>query len=417
MTGGEFAKRTMRNVPLQGKTVLVRADYNVPLTADGQVADDFRIRASLPTIRELLKQGCKVVIVSHLGRPEGKRNEKYSLEPAAERLATLLGQPVRFVDNCVGEKVRMAIKRAPKPGVIVLENLRFHPEEEANDAAFGKCLARDSGAVYFVQDGFGVVHRAHALTAAITRFLPSVAGLLLEKEYSTITHAMKAPDRPLVAVLGGAKVSDKIPVIKALVAIADQIVIGGAMANTFLAFKGFSLGKSKIEPGMEATIRAIYETVAQKVGEAAVDDFLLLPVDLGVGTSLEQTATRRDVTLPGVPADGLALDIGPKSTKRMLDVVNSARTVIWNGTLGYAEVPAFARSSQELAAAIAGRPELTSIIGGGDTADFVINWDSSRGDSFTHVSTGGGASLELMSGAKLPGVESLLDAAGVNKVH
>lgn len=408
--GGDFKKRTMCSVPLRGRTILLRADYNVPLTADGKVADDFRIRASLPTIRELLKLKCKVVIISHLGRPDGKREEKYSLEPAAERLATLLKEPVRFVDECVGEKVRMAVKRAPKASVMVLENLRFHLEEEANDAKFAAQLAHDSGAAYLVQDGFGVVHRAHASTAAITQVLPSVAGLLLEKEYTTIVHAMKAPERPLVAVLGGAKVSDKISVIKALVKIADQIVIGGAMANTFLAYKGFSMGKSKVESGMEQTIKGIYEAVEKKVGKERRDTFLLLPIDVGIGTSLEPTATRHDVTLPGVPADGMALDIGPKSIAQILPTIKSARTVIWNGTLGYAEIPAFATASKELAQVIVDNHKATSIIGGGDTADFAINWDRRHGDSFSHVSTGGGASLELMSGAKLPGVESLLDA-------
>ncbi len=409
-TGGHFYKRTMNTVPLRGKTVLVRADYNVPLTKDGVVADDFRIRSSVPTVRRLLKDGCKVVVMSHLGRPDGVRDQRFTLEPVARRLEELLGESVQFIDDCIGEKVRMRIKNAPKKSVVLLENLRFYPGEEANDKEFARQLAHDSGAEYFIQDGFGVVHRAHASTAAITLCLPSVAGLLLEKEYMTITQAMEAPARPLVAVLGGAKVSDKIPVIEALVKVADHIVIGGAMANTFLAHRGFKMGASKIETGMDEMINRIYAAITQKVGVDHVDEFLQLPVDIGTGTSFEATATRREVKLPGLPDGEMALDIGRESTERMLELVHRARTVIWNGTLGYAEVPAFARASSELARAIAGHSNVTSIIGGGDTADFAIHWDPKHGDSFTHVSTGGGASLELMSGAKLPGIESLLDA-------
>ena len=232
-----FFKQTINTVPIEGQTVLLRADYNVPLEADGAIADDFRIRASLPTIKKLLKDNCKVVIISHLGRPDG-RDAALSLEPVAARLAELLKESVRFVNQTTGDKVRMAVKRAPKRSVIVLENLRFSTEEEANSESFARELAKSSTARYFVQDGFGVVHRAHASTAAITLFLPSVAGLLLEREYTTITNAMKTPKRPLVAVMGGAKVSDKIPVIEEFVNVADKIVIGGAMANTFLSLQG-----------------------------------------------------------------------------------------------------------------------------------------------------------------------------------
>ena len=409
-TGGQFHKRTLRDIPLHGKTVLVRADYNVPLTKSGKVADDYRIRSSIPTIKKLLEYGCKVVIISHLGRPDGKRTPEYTLEPAAERLASLLGHPVRFVDDCIGHKVKMAVKRAPQRSVTVLENVRFYAGEEANDATFAQQLASDSGASYFVQDGFGVVHRAHASTAAITQYLPSVAGLLLEREFITITHAMKDPARPLVAVMGGAKVSDKIPVITAMVPVADTIVVGGAMANTFLAHAGYSMGSSKIEPGQESAIDAVYASVAKKTGNASSQDTLVLPIDLAVGTSLDATATKRNVSLSGIAPEEMALDIGENSTKQLLEIVHGAQTVIWNGTLGYAEVPAFATASATLAKALADNPKETSIIGGGDTADFVIHWDKKHGGSFTHVSTGGGASLELMSGAKLPGIEALMDA-------
>ncbi len=408
---GKFYKLTMNDVPVHGKTVLVRADYNVPLTRDGKVADDYRIVMSVPTIRKLLDNNCKVVIMSHLGRPDGKAAPEYSLEPAANRLAELLGSPVRFVSECVGHKVPMAIKNAPEKSVTVLENLRFHPEEEANDTDFAKQLAKQSQAEYFIQDGFGVVHRAHASTAAITQFLPSVSGLLLEREYTTITSAMQSPTRPLVAVLGGAKVSDKIGVIEALVDVADTIIIGGAMANTFLAHKGIAMGKSKVETDQGDTIDAIYKKVAAKVGEANVDSFLVLPVDVGVGTSTELTATRQDVSVKDIPSDAMALDLGPETIKLVESIILRAHTVIWNGTLGFAEVPAFATASAALAKVLSGYThDITSIIGGGDTADFVINWDPAHGKSFTHVSTGGGASLELMAGKKLPGIESLLDA-------
>lgn len=405
-----FFKQTIATVPLQGKTVLVRADYNVPLNDDGTIADDFRIRASLPTLKKLLKDGCKVVIISHLGRPSG-RDPKLSLEPAAQRLAELLGEPIRFVDQTVGDKVRMAIKRAPKRSVIVLENLRFDAREEANDEGFAKELARDSGAQYFVQDGFGVVHRAHASTSAITMVLPSVAGLLIEREYTAITHAMKSPDHPLVAVMGGAKVADKIGVIKELIPVADTIIIAGAMANTFLAYKGIAIGKSIYEPDQTEILDSIYAAARDKVGEENVDSFIVLPTDVAVGKAISANETRRNVSVSEITADDIALDIGEASITKMIGIVSQAKTVIWNGTLGYATLQNFSHASARLALALASHHDITSIIGGGDTADFVLHWDVRGGDSFTHVSTGGGASLDLMAGKKLPGIESLLDAS------
>lgn len=409
MTNGgvNFGKMTLADVSLHGDTVLVRADYNVPLDDKGAIADDFRLRASLPTLRALQKAGCKIVIISHLGRPDG-RDPKLSLEPVAERLAELLGSPVQFIDDSIGDKVKMAVKKAPKNAVLLLENLRFYPGEEKNDPAFAKQLAVSSGAQYFIQDGFGAVHRAHASTDAITQFLPSVAGLLVEREVTTILRALKHPKRPFVAILGGAKVSDKIAVIKELVQKADQILIGGAMANTFLAANGIEIGKSRVERDQFATVDAIYEAARQKVGDEKIDDFIRLPRDVAVAKTPDDE--RRSVGLKSVAADDLLLDIGDQTIEQYAKIVAGAGTVIWNGTLGMAEKPAFAHGSARMALELATHPDTTSIIGGGDTADFVLNWDSKNGGSFTHVSTGGGASLELMAGEKLPGIQALLDA-------
>lgn len=405
-----FFKLTIRDVPLDKQTVLVRADYNVPLTSEGKISDDLRIRASLPTLQYLIEHGCKVVIMSHLGRPEG-RDKALSLEPIAERLAQLLQREIRFIDDCIGDRVYQVVKRAPEKSITVLENLRYYKEEEADDLEFAKKIAKATGARYFVQDGFGVVHRAHASTHAITLCIPSVSGFLLEREYTTITNAMEAPKRPLVAIMGGAKVSDKIAVIERFVHVADKIIIGGAMANTFLAYKGFSVGKSKVESNQNEVLDRIYLAASEKVGEG-VDDFIVLPTDLAVASEIGPEQKRKLRDRGTVQADDIALDIGDISIERAASEIIPAQTVIWNGTLGYAELPEFAHGSARVALALASQPQTTSIIGGGDTADFVLKWDGSGGKSFTHVSTGGGASLELMAGDKLPGIESLLDAKG-----
>ena len=404
-----FFKRTVKDVPIDHKTVLVRADYNVPLNKNGAISDDLRIKASLPTIQYLLDHHCKVVIMSHLGRPEG-RDASQSLKPVAKRLAELLDKKVVFIDDVKGDKVVQGVKKAPTNAVVLLENLRYYPEEEANDEAFAKAIAKSTGARYFVQDGFGVVHRAHASTDAITHYIPSVAGLLLEREYVTITNAMLKPQRPLVAVMGGAKVSDKITVIEKFVDIADTIVIGGAMANTFLKYKGHDMGGSKVEDGQEAVLDGIYKAAHKKL-DTSVEDFIILPTDLAVASDVSENETRRNVGLDAIGANDKALDIGDDSIERVAEVIKGAKTVIWNGTLGYAEFPEFAHGSARLALTLATNPEVTSIIGGGDTADFALKWDGEGGKSFTHVSTGGGASLELMSGKKLPGIECLLDAS------
>jgi len=407
--GKLFTKMTMRDVPLDGKTVLVRADYNVPLNSDGSISSDFRLQASLPTLRKLLERRCKIVIISHLGRPEG-RDEKFSLRIIAERLAELLDMPVNFVPDTVGDLVKMRIKRTSNQSVTLLENLRFYAEEEANDLDFAKRMARDTGAKYFVQDGFGVVHRAHASTSAIAQVLPGVAGLLLEKEIMMIRGAMQNPKRPLLAILGGAKVSDKIPVVNALIDVADQIVIGGAMANTFLATDGVTVGKSKIEPEEFDTVRKIHEHVLQRVGESAARNYLIIPSDVAVASEISPKSRRKIVKIDDMSSDDIALDIGDQTIERYARAIDRAQTVIWNGTMGMAEIDAFAHGSARLALEIAERKgKLVSIIGGGDTADFVLGWDARGGASFSHVSTGGGASLELMAGDKLPGVDALLD--------
>lgn len=405
----KLTKQTIQDVAIKNKTVLVRADYNVPVTKNGAISDDLRIRASVPTLQYLIERGCKVVIMSHLGRPDGKPNKRDSLKPVAQRLSELLGQPVKFVVDCIGDRVIQATKSMQPGEVVLLENLRFYREEEANDESFAKALVTATKADYFVQDGFGVVHRAHASTSAITQFLPSVAGLLLQHEIETIATAMRTPQRPLVAVLGGAKVSDKIKVIEKFVAKADTILIGGAMANTFLAYKGCDVGVSKVESDQTATLDAIYKAAAEKVGADKVDEFIMLPSDVAVAESVE-AETRRVVSTDEIGPRSKALDIGDQTIERFCAVAANAKTVIWNGTLGFAENETFAHGSARLALTLATHPNVTSIIGGGDTSDFVLKWDGQGGKSFTHVSTGGGASLDLMAGKKLPGVEALLAA-------
>lgn len=402
-------KQTVKSVPLARTAVLVRADYNVPLTEGGEISDDYRIRASLPTLRYLKSQGCKVFIVSHLGRPKGERNQKYSLRAVAARLSEYLHQDVDFVEDCVGEKVEVQAAEMVPGDVVLLENLRFYSEEEANDEEFAKQLVQATGARYFIQDGFGVVHRAHASTEAVTHLLPSVAGLLLEKEFNTLTKAVGSPARPLYAVLGGAKVSDKIEIIQSFVEKADRIFIGGAMANTFLKYKGYSVGKSLVEDGKESVIDSIYEAAKQKVGVDKVNEFIVLPVDVAVSGSV--AGLRRTVGLDEVPEEDMILDIGDQTIELFAQKLTEAKTIIWNGTLGIADKLPFSHGSARVALAMASGERTTTIIGGGDTADFVIKWSDRDPSAFSHVSTGGGASLELMSGRTLPGVAALIDRA------
>ena len=412
-----FSKQTVRDIDVDRQVVLVRVDYNVPLKKDGSINDDLRIRASLPTIKYLIERQCKLVLMSHLGRPEG-RDQSQSLAPVAARLSELLGQSVKFIDDCIGDKVYQTVKHAPCGSVILLENLRYYPQEEADDMEFAKNIAKSTGANLFVQDGFGAAHRAHASTHAITQFLPSFAGLLLEKEVTMINRSMELPARPFVAIIGGAKISDKIDLIKRFIDKADKILIGGAMANTFLKFKRYDMGKSLVELDQDEILREIYDLAAAKVGPENVDDFLILPKDLAVSTSIDDhDQIRREVSVDKIADDEMALDIGTQAIDQFCDIISTAKTIVWNGPMGIAEKEVFSIGSARIALAIAANNESVSIVGGGDTADFVLKWSGGDESSFTHISTGGGASMELMSGKKLPGVESLLDAYGHRVVH
>lgn len=428
-----FYKKTIKDVPLAGQTVLLRADYNVPLTPEGKIHDDYRIRSSLPTIQFLLEQGCKIVICSHLGRPEGKVDAKFTLEPVAQRLEELLGQHVMFVPQSVGESVKHTVRQLSKGAIALLENVRFHPEEEADDLAFAQRLAKDSGAQYFVQDGFGVVHRKHATTDAITQCLPSVAGLLLVKEYKALTAAIEEPAHPLAITMGGgAKVGDKIDLLEKFIDIADVLVIGGALANTFFKFNdGYEIGKSVYDDHPDAAneVARLTQKICTKWCKQPKNDtarcecrtcpdcseHLLLPVDVAVGKQISPSEPRKEVRLEDVQPDDYILDMGKESISRMVDTLGKVRQVLWNGTLGYAEIPQFAYGSNFVAGTIASNTgRIKSVVGGGDTADFVINWAQAQKKSveksFDHVSTGGGASLDLLAGRKLPGIEALLNA-------
>ncbi len=403
-----LGKKCMRDMPLDGCRVLVRVDYNVPFE-NGIIHDDYRIRASLPTLKYLLARGCSIVLCAHLGRPNGA-DAAYSLEPVALRLSELLARPVIFTPASIGDKVSVITKKMRPGQIALLENLRFHTGEERNDDVFARQLARNSYADYFVQDGFGVVHRKHASTDAITHWLPSAAGLLIEKEWQMLTELSSHPQLPLVAAIGGVKVSDKIGLIKKFVTVADQIIIGGAMANTFLAYRGYPIGKSIYEPDQEAVIEQLYRIIEKKVGRDNIDNYCLLPQDVAVGHAITATTKRVEKEISQVQPDDIILDIGSRSINEMIKAVGRAHTVLWNGTLGVATLPNFAHGSARLALSLATNPKISSVVGGGDTTDFVLGWDARDGRSFSHISTGGGAALELLCGKKLPGIEALMDS-------
>lgn len=430
-----FSKQTIKDIDLDGKTVLLRADYNVPIE-NGKITDDYRIKQSLPTVKYLLDHAEKLIICSHLGRPKGPDDSANSLFPVAKRLQQLLDQPVEFALDCVGDPATKAAKGLKKGQVLLLENLRFHSEEEANDDAFAKKLA--SLADVFVQDGFGVVHRAHASTEGVTKFLPSVAGLLLEKEVDTITTVMENPKRPLMAIVGGAKIADKIDMLHRFIGIADFVAVGGAMANPFLAAKGIYVEKSLFDP---KEIPAAKDVIKQAELEATKRPFVFaIPHDGVVSTEISKTAPTRIVEFTThtmadiqnypkrVPAESsklhsneMILDIGPFSASLIAGAIQLSNTVIWNGTMGVTETESLqgpigptAHGTQTVIEGLIGElgHKPFTVVGGGDTVGYLES--RKLVDLFGHVSTGGGASLELMSGQKLPGVEALLDK---NKVQ
>lgn len=406
MANLKFPYLTIRDVDVRNKCILMRADYNVPLDDAGVISDDFRITSSVPTIEYLTSRGAKVVLVSHLGRPKGQVNEKYTLRPVAVRLSELLNKEVKFVSDCVGERVSDAVNAMQSGDVILLENLRFHAEEEQNDDNFATQLAQSSQAELFVQDGFGVVHRPHASTEAITHHLTSVAGLLLEREYVELKSATDAPNRPLTAIIGGAKISDKMPLVHKFMEIADNIVVGGALANNFLKHLGYNVAGSMVEDGVDELVGEIYRKAKEKYGDELNSRFII-PRDVAVSPDGQLTGERVEKALNDVTGADNILDVGEQTIQAIENIVSQSGTVIWNGTLGYSEYEQFSRGSARLALMLAKNPQITSVIGGGDTADFVRKWDALKGGSFTHVSTGGGASLELMSGDELPGIAVL----------
>ncbi|HEX8227023.1 MAG TPA: phosphoglycerate kinase [Candidatus Saccharimonadales bacterium] len=428
--GNLFTKQTIKDIDVSGKTVLLRADYNVPIK-DGAITDDYRLQQSLPTVKYLLEHGAKLVICSHLGRPKGPKDDSCSLFPVARKLQELLGIDVKFVPDCVGPRAEKAAEGLQPGQVLLLENLRFHPQEEQNDPEFARQLA--SLADVFVEDGFGVVHRGHASTEGVTHHLPSVAGLLLEREVDTITQVMQKPKRPLLAVVGGAKIADKIEVLEKFIKIADFVAVGGAMANTFLKAQGIDVAASLIDKDEVGVAKDI---LAKAHAESKQRQFIFYtPQDVVVASKLDGTASTRIVdwntriiadieSYPKRPSEAsrtiapheMILDIGPFTGAFIAGSIQLAHTVVWNGSMGVTEtkglqgpIGPFAHGTDLVMEAMLGqfghRP--FSLVGGGDTVGYV----QSRGltGAFDHVSTGGGASLELMAGRKLPGVEALMD--------
>jgi phosphoglycerate kinase len=394
-------KATIRDIPVQGKRVLMRVDFNVPLSAERQITDDTRIRAALPTITYLLEQQAAVILMSHLGRPDGRRVEKLSLKPVAERLARLLERPVALAPDCIGEEATQ-MAQALQPGeVLLLENLRFHLEEEKNDSDFARQLAA-LGEVY-VNDAFGTAHRAHASTEGIAHIVPGYAGFLMEKELDYLGSALEQPNHPLVAIIGGAKISDKIGVLNHLLRLADTILIGGAMANTFLKARGYAVGDSLVEDDRLYEARRILAEAEQQ------DTPFLLPVDVVIASHPAEDVEGQIVSLAHVPAGQRILDIGPQTVEIFRRELKHARTIAFNGTLGVAEFLPFAHGTNSIIETLAEATSrgATTIIGGGDTVAAVEAIGLAA--RMSHVSTGGGASLEFLEGRMLPGVAALRD--------
>jgi phosphoglycerate kinase len=389
-----FNKKTIKDMDYKDKRVLVRVDFNVPIK-EGKVGDDTRIRAALPTIEYLLKQGAAVILCTHLGRPKGGPDPKYTVKPVGEYLGNLMGRPVAFAEDCIGPAAEKAAK-ALKPGeVLLLENTRFHPEEEKNDLDMAKQMA--SLADMYVNDAFGTAHRAHASTEGVARFLPAAAGFLLEKEIRYLGQAVADPKRPFVAILGGAKISDKIGVIRNLLTKADAVLIGGGMANTFFKAAGYPVADSLVEDDALETARQLIQEGGTK---------LRLPVDVVIADKFEESAASKVIPMGPVPDGWRILDIGPETVAAYAKVIGGAGQVVWNGPMGVFEFPAFAKGTFGLAKAIA-ESNAISIIGGGESVAAIQQ--SGLADKITHISTGGGASLEMLEGLVLPGVAALMD--------
>ncbi|HVZ86477.1 MAG TPA: phosphoglycerate kinase [Polyangia bacterium] len=389
--------KTFSDLDIAGRRLFVRADFNVPLTSDGKVADDTRIRESLPTIKLAIEKGARVVLASHLGRPKGKPDKKYTLEPVAERLAELIGDDVALTDEPVGDGARKVVHDLKAGAVALLENLRFSPAEEANDEGFARALA--SYADVYVNDAFGTAHRAHASTAGITKFVADKGmGLLMEREVKFLGKLLGEVERPFVAIIGGAKVSDKIGVLGNLLGRVDQILIGGAMANTFLKAKGGKLGRSLVEDDKLALARSFL----RKAEEANVD--ILLPRDAVAAAGIKADSGRV-VQAMAIPEDLAALDIGPETARGFADAIARAKTIFWNGPMGVFESEPFAGGTLAVAKAVASAPGALTVVGGGDSVAAIHK--SGVADKITHISTGGGASLEFLEGKKLPGLAAL----------
>jgi phosphoglycerate kinase len=391
-------KQTIRDIDWQGKRALVRVDFNVPQDDEGHVTDDARIQAALPTLNYLREQGASLVLMSHLGRPKGGPDPKYSMRPVAEHLEAILGQPVRFVEEVTGAEAEAAAQSLQPGEILVLENTRFDPRETKNDAALSKELAK-LGDV-FVNDAFGSAHRAHASTTGVAAQLPAVAGFLMEKELEYLGGVLENPERPFVAIMGGAKISDKIAVIEKLLEKVDVILVGGGMANTFLAAAGYHMGKSLVEEEAVATAQKLMRIGAGRI---------YLPVDLRVADQFSADAGSRIVSIDEVPDGWMALDIGVATVAHYANRLSGARTVVWNGPMGVFEFPAFARGTVAIADILANLNNATTVIGGGDSAAAVRQ--AGLEDRMSHISTGGGASLEFLEGRELPGVAALNDRA------
>jgi len=399
------SKKTLANLSssdLSGKRALVRVDFNVPLDDQGNITDDTRIRAALPTIQDLMQKKAKVMLVSHFGRPKGV-DDKLRLTPVAKRLSELLGQEVIKCDDCIGEDVASKVAAMQNGGVLLLENVRFHPEEEKNDPEFAKQLA--SNADVYVNDAFGTAHRAHASTEGVTHYLsPSVAGYLIEKELQYLQSAIENPQRPLAAIIGGSKVSSKIGVIETLLDKCDKLLLGGGMIFTFYKARGLNVGKSLVEEDK----LELAKSLEAKAKERGVD--LLLPTDVVVADKFAADANSQTVSVDNIPDDGMGLDIGPEAVKMFQDALKDCKTVIWNGPMGVFEFDQFAKGTEAIAYSLADitKQGATTIIGGGDSVAAVEKVGVA--EQMSHISTGGGASLELLEGKELPGIAALDDA-------